>query len=142
MAHSHSCPLAIASARLKSVLHGRQFKSSENRARYAAMLQQGQAVPAYACWCAYGVAHPVSPHLAAPNNAVVTLRRDESGRSGLFFNLRERFASWSAHPDGCIEKSEKVMTQVLNKLDIETKRPFDRVFDTPPGSRPLPTQPC
>jgi hypothetical protein len=119
-----------------------QFKTPENRTRYIALFQAGQAVPAYACWCAYGLAHPIAPHLAAPNNAIVTLRADTEGHSGLFFNLRERFPSWSANPDACISKSEREAASVLRTLSVETKRAYDRVFDEVPNLRPLSVQPC
>lgn len=119
-----------------------QFKTAHNRAAYAKMVEGGEALPAYACWCAYGLGHPKTPHLAAPNNPMVTLLRSSEGGSGLYFNLRERFESWTADPQACIAKSETTATRVITTLDVETKRPFDRVFDTPPGSRPLPVEPC
>lgn len=119
-----------------------QFKSAENRAKYIALVAAGRAIPAYACWCAFGLGHPTKPHLAAPNRAVVTLRVDHNGRSGMFFNLRERFASWSADPDACIARSEVEAAKVLKTLGVEIKRPFDRIFDTPPNSRALPIEKC
>lgn len=113
------------------------FKSSENLNAYAALLAKGQAVPAFGCWCVYGLAHPTTVHLAASNKAyahlVATKQADGSVKSGLYFNLYQREASYQIDPKACVNKAGREWAKIVANRDAEVKRGADGMFDETVG---------
>lgn len=118
------------------------FRSAANREDYMRLSREGNAIPAYACWCAYGLGHPAHPHLAASNEATITLV-EQGQHSLLYFNLRQRGPSWQDNPTACIRKSAAVIAKIPVDYSIEIKRASDHILMPAAGvPETLPVQRC